>query len=263
MRGRGLNFEEIRRYLPGDDVRTIDWKITQRTGKPHVRVYTEERDRPAILVIDQRLNMFFGTKRAMKSVVAAELAALAAWRVFSVGDRVGALVFNDERIVEVRPHRSRRRVMQIIGEVVEMNRALDVSQERPSDPGQLNAALEQAVRLAKHDCLVGVVSDFFGADADTRRLLLRLAEHNDVVAALLYDPVKTDLPEAGRLVVTNGALQVELDSGKGKTRRDVAEHFGQELQRIQEELVKSGVPVMLIDTAEDPALQVRRILGQR
>ena len=84
IRGRGLNFEELRGYLPGDDIRTIDWKVTARTRKPYVRVFTEERDRPALLVVDQRLSMFFGTKKNMKSVTAAELAAAGAWRVFDV-----------------------------------------------------------------------------------------------------------------------------------------------------------------------------------
>jgi uncharacterized protein (DUF58 family) len=80
LRGRGLNFEEIRRYLPGDDIRNMDWRVTARMRKPHVRVYTEERDRPVLLIIDQRQSMFFGSRQAMKSVVAAEGAALAARR---------------------------------------------------------------------------------------------------------------------------------------------------------------------------------------
>ena len=85
LRGRGFDFEEIRRYLPGDDIRSIDWRVTARTGKPHLRVFTEERDRPVILVVDQRRSMFFGSRRALKSVVAAETAALAAWE--DVGGR--------------------------------------------------------------------------------------------------------------------------------------------------------------------------------
>src|SRR5215468_9627102 len=95
MRGRGLNFEEIRDYRPGDDVRAIDWKVTARLRAPHVRVFNEERDRPAVLLVDQRLSMFFGSRLAMKSVAAARAAAIAAWRVLGVGDRVGAIVFND------------------------------------------------------------------------------------------------------------------------------------------------------------------------
>src|SRR6478736_3151869 len=95
MRGRGLNFEEIRDYRSGDDVRSIDWKVTARLQSPHVRVFNEERDRQGLLVVDQRLSMFFGTRRAMKSVTAAEAAAIGAWRVLGVGDRVGAVVFDD------------------------------------------------------------------------------------------------------------------------------------------------------------------------
>ena len=91
VRGRGLDFDEIRRYLAGDDIRTIDWKVTARTRKPHVRVYTEERDRPQLYVIDQRLSMFFASRGRMKSVVAAELAALGAWRAMAVGDRAGGV----------------------------------------------------------------------------------------------------------------------------------------------------------------------------
>src|ERR1700751_4288767 len=95
MRGRGLNFEEIRDSRPGDDVRSIDWKVTARLQKPHVRVFNEERDRQGLLVIDQRLSMFFGSRFAMKSVTAAQAAAIAAWRVLAAGDRIGGIVFND------------------------------------------------------------------------------------------------------------------------------------------------------------------------
>ena len=95
MRGRGLNFEEIRDYRPGDDVRSIDWKVTARLQKPHIRVFNEERDRQTLLVVDQRLSMFFGSRRSMKSVTAAEAAAISAWRVLGAGDRVGAIVFDD------------------------------------------------------------------------------------------------------------------------------------------------------------------------
>src|SRR5438128_476870 len=94
VRGRGLAFEELRQYLPGDDIRTMDWRVTARTGEPYIRVYTEEKDRPAIFAVDQRINMFFGSVRSTKSVAAAEVAALSAWRVFGQGDRVGGFVFN-------------------------------------------------------------------------------------------------------------------------------------------------------------------------
>src|SRR5262245_35098159 len=126
MRGRGLNFEEIRDYRSGDDVRSIDWKVTARLQKPHARVINEERERPALLVVDQRLSMFFGSRHAMKSVTAAQAAAIGAWRVLGAGDRVGAIVFNDREVVEIRPRRSRQTVLQILTAVVGQNQALGV-----------------------------------------------------------------------------------------------------------------------------------------
>ena len=108
LRGRGLNFEEMRGYLPGDDIRSIDWKATARTGKTHVRVFTEERDRPVLLVVDQRLSMYFGTSLNLKSVTAAEAAAVTAFAVLAGKDRIGGIVFNDEEMLELKPKRSRR-----------------------------------------------------------------------------------------------------------------------------------------------------------
>ena len=102
LRGRGLNFEEIRGYLPGDDIRTLDWRVTARLREPHVRVYNEERDRPALLVVDQRATMFFGSEHEMKSVTAAKAAALGAWRVLSQDDRVGATGRNVPRVIHLR-----------------------------------------------------------------------------------------------------------------------------------------------------------------
>jgi uncharacterized protein (DUF58 family) len=124
VRGRGLNFEEMRRYLPGDDIRNMDWRVTARTRTPHVRVYTEERDRPVLLVADQRQSMFFGSRRAMKSVVSAEAAALAAWRVLQGGDRVGALAFDDQDVVEIPLQRSEQQRLRILESVVRKNQAL-------------------------------------------------------------------------------------------------------------------------------------------
>ncbi|MCP4933711.1 MAG: DUF58 domain-containing protein, partial [bacterium] len=147
MRGRGLNFEEIRHYLPGDDIRNIDWKVTARMRKPHSRVYTEERDRPGLLVVDQRINMFFGSQKAMKSVTAAEAAALGAWRMLGVGDRVGATVFNDQQIDEIRPHRSSKTVIRILENIVRQNHELSADNGRVSNPGQLNVVLERVCRL--------------------------------------------------------------------------------------------------------------------
>src|ERR1700742_3007176 len=181
MRGRGLNFEEIRDYRPGDDVRSIDWKVTARLQKPHVRVFNEERDRQSLLVVDQRLSMFFGSRRAMKSVTAAEAAAIGAWRILDVGDRVGAILFNDRDVVEVRERRSRATVLQILSAIVAQNEMLGVGRGLATAPVMLNTALQHATRRALHDATIIVISDFDGADDATRKMIGAMTQHNDVV----------------------------------------------------------------------------------
>lgn len=263
VRGRGLAFEELRQYVPGDDVRTMDWRVTARTGKPFVRVYSEEKDRPALLVVDQRINMFFGTRRAMKSVAAAEVAALAAWRVLAQGDRVGGFVFDDAQLDEVRPHRSRAAVMRLLETIAARNAALRADAPARRNPGQLDRALDAAARVAGHDHLVVVVSDFDGHGERTRDLLLRLALHNDVVAAVVYDPFLMNLPPSGSLVVSDGDLQVELDVAGATVRRGIAEFTdarGKALLAWQREI---GIPVLPISAAEETAAQLRRLLGAR
>lgn len=263
VRGRGLAFEELRQYLPGDDVRAMDWRVTARTSKPVVRVYSEEKDRPMLLVVDQRLNMFFGSRRAMKSVAAAETAALAAWRALAQGDRVGGLVFDDAHIDELRPQRSRTAVIRLLETIAARNGALRTDSPLPPAPAQLDVALGAAARLAVHDHLVVIASDFAGHGATTRELLLRLAARNDVLAVLVYDPFLTDLPASGDLVVSDGALQVELPLGAQRTRRDIAEFahgYGREILAWEREI---GVPVLPLSAAEETAPQIRRLLGQR
>lgn len=262
VRGRGLAFEELRQYLPGDDVRTMDWRVTARTGKPHVRVYTEEKDRPALFIVDQRINMFFGTRRAMKSVVAAEVAALGAWRVLAQGDRVGGFVFNDTHVEEVRPHRSRAAVMRLMEAVATQNAALRSDATVKRAHGQLDAALDAAARVAKHDHLILVATDFDGYGPRTRDLLLRLAMHNDVIAVMVYDPFLLELPEAGDLVVSDGELQVEIAIGSGKARKGIAEYVDAQAKAILGLHGDIGIPVLPLSAAADTTEQLRHLLGQ-
>jgi uncharacterized protein (DUF58 family) len=263
LRGRGLDFEEIRRYIPGDDIRAMDWRVTARTQKPHTRVYTEERDRPVLLVVDQRLSMFFGSQEAMKSVTAAEVAALGAWRTFSVGDRVGALVFNDRDIREIPPHRSRQRVMQILETVIEMNHALRVDGDSQSEPAMLNRVLARVLHLAKHDYLVGIISDFSGVDAHTQGTVTRLATHNDVMALFIYDPLEARLPVLGKVILSQGDLQLEVDTGDSQLRRRFAEQFDNRLKTARDLMLKRGIPVLPIHTATGVREQFMELLGHR
>jgi len=261
LRGRGLNFEELRGYLRGDDPRHIDWKVTARTGKPHVRVYTEEKDRTVWLLVDQRMNMFFGSRRRMKSVVAAEAAAVAAWRVLSQGDRVGALVFDDSEIRVIEPLRSEQRVAQILDCVIEKNHALNARSGIVSNPGMFNQALRRACELVRHDSLVGVVSDAAGIDHETTRYVTRLTAHNDVLFAFIYDPLEKALPDAGRLSFTDGQRQVELNTAERKLRDAYQANFERRLQRMSATSRRHSIPLLAVHTAAPVLAQVRDQLG--
>jgi uncharacterized protein (DUF58 family) len=261
VRGRGLDFEELRGYVAGDDVRSIDWRVTARARKPYVRVYSEERDRPTMLVVDQRINMFFGSRVSMKSVVAAEVAALAAWRVFHQGDRVGAFVFNDDSTEEVRMRRSRATVLRILDRISHHNRLLRSDSRSEPRPERLNEVLISVGRICRHDALIVIASDFDGADRVTRDLLLQLSRSNDIICCLTYDPLAVRLPPAEQLVVSNGQLQVELRLDQEKVRKSIVEGSDKRMRAILAWQHELEIPVLPLSTAEDVSLQVRHLLG--
>jgi uncharacterized protein (DUF58 family) len=262
LRGRGLIFEELREYLPGDDIRSVDWRVTARTSRPVVRIYGEEKERPAILVVDQRINMFFGSRRSMKSVTAAEAAMLCAWRILGSGDRVGGFVFGDTGISEVRPHRSRNAVIALADRIAEKNARLSAAYADAPASTALDDALRRTASIARHDHLVVIVSDFDGHGAVTRDLLLQLSAANDVICLLIYDPFLLELPNSGEIVVSGGALQAELSLGRSAVRAAIgkfATDRGNELRAWQKEL---GLPMLPISAAGETAPQLRKLLEQ-
>jgi uncharacterized protein (DUF58 family) len=261
LRGRGLNFEELRGYLPGDDTRHIDWKVTARTREPYVRVFTEEKDRTVWLLVDQRLSMFFGSKGKMKSVIAAEAAAIAAWRVLAQRDRVGALVYDDTDIRVIPPHRSEQRVTQILKCIVAKNHALDARTVIPPEPGMLNRALRRVTALARHDCLVCLIGDATGIDEKTRQHVTRLTEHNDVLSVFVYDPLEQAVPAAGRLVFSDGTSQLEFDTAQRRPRQAYQDDFQQRIDRMAATSRKHAIPLLRISTAAGVLEQVRDQLG--
>jgi uncharacterized protein (DUF58 family) len=261
LRGRGLTFEELRDYRPGDDIRSIDWRATARLRKPHVRVYSEERERPVLLVVDQRATMFFGSARTTKATAAAELAALGAWRALEVGDRVGAVIFGDDERVEIKPHRSRATVLHICHELVRMNGQLSAG----CTTGKHNAfndALRCAANVAQHDHLVVLVTDYDGDDEITRALATRLAAHNDVLAVLVYDPAGIRFPASGLMEATDGQRRVTIPEGSQFAHAFETE-FRKRCEQLRERLRALRIPILPICTHDPVPDQVLAALGGR
>ncbi|MEL6204763.1 MAG: DUF58 domain-containing protein [Pseudomonadota bacterium] len=260
LRGRGLNFEEMRDYLPGDDVRAMDWKVTARTGTPHVRVMTEERDRPALIVVDQRMTMFFGTQHAMKSVTAAEAAALAAFSILDQGDRVGGIVFGDERTAEIRPKRNRASLHRFLSVLAEANGALR-SDAPLVAPLPFSRVLRSVLRIARKDHLILVLSDFDGIDAEAEMLVSGLSRHNDLVLLPVTDPSADEVPTGLRLVVSDGVVQAELDTAEGEAHRALSAMVTGRLAEVFAWQRRFGVPVLPLSAGQETLPQLRRLMG--
>ncbi len=260
LRGRGLSFEELRRYLIGDDVRTIDWKVTARTKTPHVRVYNEEKDRKVLLLVDQRINMFFGTRDKFKSVTAAEVAAIAAWRAIAAGDRVGALVFNDDTILETRAGGRSQTVLSILGNIVLLNHRLNGEMITPPNDAMLNRCLKTAARLASHDVLVVLITDGAGLDETGQQWISKIASKNDIITLLIHDPSRLEL-QTIPLILSDGKRQMEVDFSSEKTRERLLKHYTEEHVQLKHFLRKLTAPMLPISNQGDVGNQVRRLLG--
>ena len=261
LRGRGLDFDELRHYRPGDNIRTMDWRVTNRTGKPHVRVYTEERDRPVIVVVDQRLPMFFGSEKKMKSVIAAEIAALTAWRVLSSGDRIGAILFNDTRALEKKPSRSEKKIMNWFGELVTMNNDLSVAPGHKSNPAALTEALQLLERSVGHDYLVVLISDFYGWNDATLKTIRRISQHNDIICSLIYDPLERGISRAHNLIIRDGRYQLEIDPTEHNIGDRFEEKFNSSVAHVQNDLRRHNIPILSVNTVEPVTDQLRNQLG--
>ena len=258
LRGRGLDFEEVRNYVPGDDIRNIDWKVTARTQKTHSRVYSEEKEKPALIIVDQSKSMFFGSQRKTKAVVAAELAALAAFRVLKEGDRVGGVIFADSGIDVVFPKRDRKNILRFLEKIVQRNRELMDSEPVEFDRA-LPVALGKVKNIVTHDFLVILISDFHRYSPELIKFLTRISQHNDLILAKVYDPMEKEIPKT-QMIAGDGKKQLLLD-GKNAALRDKFERvFDQDFERFKEQMKKHRIPVLSINTVEDTDAQLKEIL---
>jgi uncharacterized protein (DUF58 family) len=260
FRGRGIDFEEVRYYQPGDDIRTIDWRVTARTGDAHTKLFREERERPVMVVADQRNSMFFGSSHCFKSVLAAHLASLLAWSALENGDRIGGLVFNGVEHREIRPRRSRRTVLALLSQLQDYGRRLPVSADADTD--DFAAMLANLRRIARPGSSVFLVSDFRGAgSAQAREYLFQLAQHAEITAICCSDPLERELPQAGRYAVTNGHSRSELHTANGRLRQRYQQDFVRQREALSADLLRLGIPLLSASTEDAPFSLLQQYYG--
>jgi len=289
FRGRGIDFAEVRVYQPGDDIRTIDWRVTARTGKPHTKLFQEEKERPVLLIVDQSKSMFFGSKVTFKSVIAAQAAALVAWTALEGGDRVGGLVFSDTGHREVRPRRTKSSVLRLLHEINLFNHQLGKnvgkigsaaipgsrefldqaasphslaqslenidSHEHPfetsGDEGHyLTGAVRKIRQVAKHGSTIFLISDFLNYDEDTHIHLNQLARHNDIVGLHISDDMERTLPPPDQYTISNGVDRTRINTANRKYRETYSEHFAEHLNSLRTEFTRFKAPFFELKTHE-------------
>ncbi|MGB0936534.1 MAG: DUF58 domain-containing protein [Colwellia sp.] len=261
LRGRGLNFEEMRQYQRGDDIRTMDWKVTNRTGKPHVKVYTEERERNVYLLVDQRQSMFFGSVNKTKSVIAAEVASLIAWQTIASTDRVGSIIFNDEKAVTLMPQRSSKQVIEILAEITKQNHQLRSGVASKPSHVSLETMFEQMLRVAGHDALVILISDGYGWNDKCAEYVKSISQHNDFICCHVTDSLEHKLASMSQMVISDGDLQVEVSSLDKAIQQDFEKNVIQSINNFNDLAKKYRIPLLPFNTIEEADKQLRKALG--
>ncbi|MBK8399802.1 MAG: DUF58 domain-containing protein [Propionivibrio sp.] len=254
QRGRGLEFEEVRLYAPGDDARNIDWRVTARRGRPHTKLFREERERPVWLVADLHPGLFFGSRRQLKSAALLRTAALLAWTAALGGDRVGAVIADGNTEPRIYPPRGREKgVLPVLDALVT---AQPLEPGLPSPDG-LIAAVGMLLPLLKPGSLALLLSDFSGLDQATEGRLARATVHSDVRLFWITDPIESKgLPEGSYRVGLPGR-QWWIDGHRSRIPwRELWQTHEQHLTAMADRL---GLPLNRLSTHET-ALETLAVL---
>jgi uncharacterized protein (DUF58 family) len=243
FRGRGMDFDQVRLYQPGDDVRTIDWRVTARTQIPHTKVFSEERERPILVITDLRGPMFFGSQQ-LKSVIACEISAALAWAGLSANDRAGGVVFGQQQQIDVKARRSHHAVLQFIHALQEYSAKLLEPQE---DRYSLSEILEESRRFTATGSSIFIISDFHDLNDDCH----------------VYDEIEAVLPDPSLYAVSDGQQQTMLDTGNSELRQRFEKVFADRSLRLRKLSEKFTAGLLPFSTADNVMSVLGRAYGKR
>jgi uncharacterized protein (DUF58 family) len=248
FKGRGIEFDEVRLYQEGDDIRTIDWKVTARTGGLHVKRYAEERELTVMLVVDVSGSGLFGTGNAFKGELAVELSALLAFSAIKNNDRVGLILFGGEIEKVVPPKKGRNHILRLIREIL----ALELDPRREEGRTDLAGALEYTTRLLTRQSVVFVISDFFAPDFE--RPLSILNKRHDLIALQMLDEREMNLPRMGIVTLEDAETgeRLTVDTHRPSIRRQFSRAQAGRQQRLTELFRRCRVDHVPLRTDGDP-----------
>ena len=258
-RGRGMDFDEVRPYQAGDDIRSIDWRITARTTVPHTKLYREERERPILIICDLRSGMFFGSQ-GMKSVTACDLAAVLAWAGLAANDRVGGMVFSPGGQTDIRSKRSHHNVLRLIHSLEQASQSL---QSRSGESASLAEITLDIRRVVTPGSSVFLISDFHDIDAACETQLFHISRHCDVTLLNVYDQLETQLPPPGHYRIFDGTQHRQLNTGDAKFRVSFEQRHRKQHQHLKQTAERLRLPLLEFKTGQSIMPLLRQAFGQK
>ena len=255
FKGRGMTFSEVREYMPGDDIRAIDWNVTARFNHPFVKIYEEERELTVIILIDVSASGEFGTTKQFKKDLITELCAVLSFSAIQNNDKIGVVFFSDKIEKFIPPKKGKTHILRIIRELIEFkpeNKKTNISE-----------ALRYVINVIKKKSIVFVISDFIGKDFED---VLKLANRkHDIVALQIYDQRENELPDAGIIHLKNAETDelLEVDSSNSFVRRKFNELSLQKEKKLNDTFAKSGVDWIKLRTDENYVHQLMRLFKKR
>lgn len=261
LRGRGMDFAEVRNYQAGDEIRHMEWRVTARTGRPHVKLYQEERERPVVILTDFNPSMYFGTRLAFKSVAAARLAAMIAWTAIKQGDRVGGIFFSAKEHNEFTPRSRETGVLPLLASLSQYTNAGVVNSG--AKPKLLSEVLVRLRRVTRPGSIVVMISDFYNMDADSEQHLSRLRSNNDVLAYHICDPLELAPPKPQYYAITNGEQELLLDTTIDEVTRAYQTYCEQRLANLQAQFQRLQIQYVQVTAEADLPRLVRQTFPRR
>jgi len=243
FKGKGMTFSEVRDYFPGDDIRAIDWNVTARTGKPHVKVFEEERELTVYLLLDVSASGIFGSESALKIEITTEIAAILGFSAIKNNDKVGVILFSDEVEKYIPPKKGRSHVLRVIREM------LYYKAERKGT--SLQTALDFLLKVAKRRSVVFLISDYI--DIGFKNTLKIANRKHDMIGIQISDPVEIDLPNIGliKLEDPETGLQSWIDTGKVTDREEYSRFMKERLHQQSRDLKKIKFDLIQLSSTED------------
>ncbi len=250
FRGRGMDYLESRHYQPGDDVRNFDWRVTARTGQPHIKLYVEEREKPVVVLVDLSASMSMASQGVFKSVMAARVAALLGWVAAAQGDRIGGLVYrSSDEYFSLKPQGGRRGILRLIDQLTRLGQPhTDFTSEQS---GLTLNKLQGVAQMTRPGSQLIIISDFYYLDTQSREYLQRLQQHNNIMAIQIVDPLELSAPPTGEYGISDGVSSWRMNLDSSRQQRQLEQVLHNRQQQIDDLFTDLHIPLMQILTSDD------------